>query len=158
MTVQTEFSLSATQNNKGLMAKYISGSARWQVYINTTYDGTMGKINAQLAGESGDVTIDSRVVPNIGRLYYVSLVRDYGNTISLYVDGIRNSVSDTVGNLNNDAADVLIGGYSSNVPNVMVGDTYESRIYNSALSDDWVFTSYMSESDTLLHYGSTNGW
>ena len=97
-------------------------------------------------------------VPNLNTGQWYHLVGTYdGTTMRLYIDGVENATTGKTGDIdyNGSTNDIAIGRASPYVnENPFDGTMDEVRIYNQAMSPDWIAASYESENNTFNTYGS----
>lgn len=128
ITVECWIKPSATNNNRGVLARFQGGANDWILWCDTNSKIAWRPYNT--SGSSTDIAWST--TPTTGNIYHVVATYQSGQT-RLYINGSQVAQTTALtGNLQNNAANLEMASYSAS--NVFSGTIDEVAIYSGELS------------------------
>ncbi len=164
LTVATWFKMTSnpTSGNQGLVAKYQSQSGitanqrSYNLYINSS--GQVGTVISNNGTYNDNVTSDEITTSQDfadGTWHQAVMVYDADNSLTIYIDGVKNiSETDVISSIYNSTAPLWLGlQLDTTVPYLYNnGSLDEVRIYNRALSSSEVRALYNYAPGPVAHW------
>jgi len=143
MSISTFVNIGSTGSTYAIIDKY-SSSKGYQLKLNST-----GKAVFTVGDGTYTPSVTSNTAVNDGLWHSILAVRDKGNNLYLYIDGVfDNSASDTANNIDS-TVDVVIGRDSAG-GNDYSGNLDELNLYDYALSASQAKVVYNKGSSAVL--------
>ena len=154
LTISALVKYSVSQDNKEIVG--------WWYNYNNHLCIQNNQIWLRLWNGATGVNVISDSVLNDNLFHFVvgTYDKDVGtNNVILYIDGVKQVSTSTLTGVLAVSDAFGIGGYGSGGGGgFFTGIIDEVRIYNRALTVEWIKASYYSESDTLLSFGSEQNY
>ena len=138
-------------NYQGIVANWnsLGGTRKYGLFIDPS-----NKFSMHLSSTGSDnVNVISNLVPTIGQWYHIIGTRSSDNNMFLYINGVKQTDTDTISGIYNNIQTSTIGWFNSNIYS-FDGTIDQVRITNDARTAAEIKADYNSGNDSLITFGS----